>query len=199
MKYWSSFDLKTAIGHFYSSLHRDCRVMMLLSGSILSGMKATEICHWASGSYMSNPADWVWPITLITCLPCMWFQSQACSCSSSTRCVKTTPTVWGSHPSKQDDNCCRPQSLTWPYWPRGPSWKPPNKPSVQHEDVSACSLSVEAKASATRNECLCKSAALQSQGEACRFQTTSDAVQSFFPAALLSVWTLLTSAVYLIM
>lgn len=104
----------------------DCRLMMLLNAAWGGVYRATEICQWASCCCVSSPADWVWPITLITCLPCMWFQSQACPCSSSARCVKTAPTVWGSHTSKQDNKFCRHQSLTRPYWPRGPSWKPPN-------------------------------------------------------------------------
>ncbi len=78
--------------------------------------------------WMTSSAAAVWLITLITCLPCMWFQSQACPCSSSARCVKTTPSAGRSHSDKQKNNRCRPQlavkSLTSPCWPGSLVWPP---------------------------------------------------------------------------
>lgn len=80
--------------------------------------------------WMTSSAAAVWLITLITCLPCMWFQSQACPCSSSARCVKTTPTRGGSHSDKQKNNLCWPQqaveSVTFLCWPGSLVWPPFN-------------------------------------------------------------------------
>lgn len=64
--------------------------------------------------WMTSCAAAVWLITLITCLPCMWFQSQACPCSSSARCVKTAPTGGGSHSNKQNNNLRQPQLTVKP-------------------------------------------------------------------------------------
>lgn len=88
--------------------------------------------------WMTSSAAAVWLITLITCLPCMWFQSQACSCSSSARCVKTAPTGAKSHSNKQTTTSvdCSKQLSLW-HLPTGrdPSCNPLQPPSLCAVDV----------------------------------------------------------------
>lgn len=126
----------------------------------------------------------------------MWFQSQTCSCSSSARCVKTAPTVSGSHTSKQEQRLLSTSVL---------SVAPPAQGSLVKahklakcatwECLSACSVPVEAKADATRSESVyvSLSSAVTRGGRPAVFRLPLTQFK-VVPAAPPSVWTLLTSA-----